>query len=325
MASGLLGTVGFGVSVADLGPGRQPGPAARRYGRGVTKRITGANVRHAGRLLKRGRRPAAAVYESIGPDFFLALDEGWLNLGLWEGLGDDPAEAPIAVRRLVARLAEPLPREADVLDVGNGLGAQDELLAEVLRPRRLVAMNLTHAQLVAGRERLARANAVPVNADAGRIPLADASVDGVISVEAAFHFSSRGAFFREAFRVLRPGGVLSMSDVATLRRPRTVPELAAGLAQLRVWGLRLSASASPGRILDEAIAAGFEGVEASLVGARVIDPALVFVRRRLREDPRSVSRAVRLAARVGVRQVELLRRRRLIDYLLLDAVKPPVS
>jgi SAM-dependent methyltransferase len=288
----------------------------------VPNRITRENVRHVRTLLRRGARPAAEVYESIGPDFFLALDDGWLNLGLWDGLGDDPAEAPAAVRRLVARLAEPLPREADILDVGNGLGAQDELIAEILRPRRLVAINITHAQLVAGRERLQRANAIAVNADAVRIPLADESVDGVISVEAAFHFSSRRAFLREAFRVLRPGGVLTMSDVVTLRRPRTPAEIAAGIAQIRLWGLRLSAASSPGRILDAAIGAGFEGIEASLVGARVIDPALRFVRRRVREDRRSAPRAVRMAARIGLGQVELLRRRRLIDYLLLEAVKP---
>jgi SAM-dependent methyltransferase len=264
------------------------------------------------------------VYESIGPDFFLALDDGWLNLGLWEGSGADPAEAPFAVRRLVRALVDPLPTHADVLDVGNGLGAQDELIAEVLRPRRLIAVNITRAQLIAGRERLRRAHAIPVNADAVRLPFADASVDAVVSVEAAFHFSSRRSFLAEAFRVLRPGGVLSFSDVPTLRRPRTAAEVAAGLAQLRVWGLRLGASASPGRIVDLAVGAGFEDVEASLVGDRVIDPALVFARGRLeraRRD-RKAPRSMRVAARAGLAQVELLRRRRLIDYLLLRATKP---
>ena len=49
---------------------------------------TKENLRHTVGLLKQGRNPAATVYDSIGPDFFLALAPGWLNLGLWEGPGD---------------------------------------------------------------------------------------------------------------------------------------------------------------------------------------------------------------------------------------------
>ena len=128
----------------------------------------------------------------------LALDEGWLNLGLWLGDGSDLSEAPAAVRRLVTEIAADLPRGGDVLDVGNGLGAQDPLIRDVAAPRRLVALNITRSQLVHGRARLADAGASPVNADATRLPFADASFDGLISVEAAFHFPSRAAFFAEA-------------------------------------------------------------------------------------------------------------------------------
>jgi hypothetical protein len=46
---------------------------------------TAQHVRHAAAVLKQGGNPAARVYESIGPDFFLAVAPGWLNLGLWEG------------------------------------------------------------------------------------------------------------------------------------------------------------------------------------------------------------------------------------------------
>ena len=56
---------------------------------------TSSNVRHALGLVKQGSNPAAAVYDSIGADFFLALSPGWLNLGLWEGDGSDPSEAPM--------------------------------------------------------------------------------------------------------------------------------------------------------------------------------------------------------------------------------------
>ncbi|MDQ4006097.1 MAG: hypothetical protein M3135_07370, partial [Actinomycetota bacterium] len=82
------------------------------------------------------------MYDSIGTDFFLALAPGWLNLGLWEGQGTEQ-EAPVAVRRLVEVLAEALPTDGVILDVGNGLGVQDPVIAEVARPRAFVAMNIT--------------------------------------------------------------------------------------------------------------------------------------------------------------------------------------
>ena len=270
---------------------------------------TRENLRHAAAMLRYGANPAANVYDSIGPDFFLALAPGWLNLGLWEGDGSDPEEAPVAVRRLVRELAADLPAGGDVLDVGNGLAAQDPVIAEVAGPRSLTAVNITWSQLEAGRGRLREAGAHAVCADAVRLPFADGSFDGVISVEAAFHFSSRERFLGEAFRVLRPGGVLTMSDVPTLRRPEGVREAVAAVAMLRVWGLRSGAAASPGRIATTAATAGFEDVRSDLVGARVIAPALRFVRDRL-------------AARVMLGQADVLWERGLLDYLLLRARKP---
>lgn len=288
----------------------------------MTRTWTREHLIHAARLLKQGRNPAAAVYDSIGPDFFLALDEGWLNLGLWEGDGSDPAEAPVAVRRLVETLAADLPSGGTILDVGNGLGAQDPVIARVAEPSRLVALNITRSQLIAGREYLEEARALPVNGDATRIPLRDGCVDGVISVEAAFHFSSRARFFREVCRVLAPGGVLSMSDVPTQRMPRGPAEALAGLTQLRVWGLKPSVAATAEEIAAMARRAGFQDVEARLVGDRVIGPALRSVRRRLEDGDREAPAAMRLAARVMLAQTELLWRNGVVDYLLLRATKP---
>ena len=284
--------------------------------------LTRQNVRHAASLLWQGRNPAARVYDSLGPDFFLALDEGWLNLGLWEGDGSNASEAPRAVRRLVSTLAESLSRGGVVLDVGNGLGAQDPLIAEIARPKRFIALNITESQLRAGRRRLTEAGALPVNGDATRIPLRDETVDGVISVEAAFHFPSRARFFAEAFRVLRPGGVLSMSDVPVMRLPRGPRELLAGLSQLRAWGLSTAAVATADRIVDAAEGSGFRNVDARLVGERVIAPALAFVRRKLDVAGDEAPIAMRLASRAMLSQVELLWRRGLIDYLLVTANKP---
>jgi SAM-dependent methyltransferase len=283
---------------------------------------TRENVRHAaGFVFGYGSNPAARVYESVGAEFPLAPAPGWLNLGLWEGPGTEE-EAPQAVRRLVEHMAGVLPTGGTIVDVGNGLGAQDPVIAGVTRPSRLVAVNITEAQLRAGRERLAAARATPVLGDATRLPLAASSADGVISVEAAFHFRSRRVFFDEAFRVLRPGGVLSISDVPTMRWPRTPGELLAGLGQLRLWGLRVGAAASAEQIAAHVEAAGFTDVSCDLVGDRVIAPALRLLRGRMRSVGGDLPGSQRLAAEVFRRQVELLWRRHVVDYLLLSARKP---
>jgi SAM-dependent methyltransferase len=281
---------------------------------------TARHARHAAAMVRQGRNPAARVYESIGADSFLALSPGWLNLGLWEGPGSQD-EAEEACRRLVATLASELPADGVVADVGNGLGTQDPVIARQLHPRRLVAVNITEWQLAAGRDRLREAAAAPVVADATRLPIASGAVDGVISVEAAFHFRSRQAFFEECHRVLRPGGVLSISDIAVQRWPVGPAELLCGLTQLRVFGLRPSMAMTAGEIAAAARAAGLVQVKVSGCGERVIAPALRLIAARL-AGATGAPAGQQAAARLLLGQVELLWRRRIIDYLLLRAVRP---
>jgi SAM-dependent methyltransferase len=281
---------------------------------------TAQHARHAAELFKQGSNPAARVYESIGPDFFLALAPGWLNLGLWQGPGSED-EAQEACQRLVRTLASALPAGGVIADVGNGLGTQDPLIAEVTRPRRLVAVNITQWQLTAGRDRLRQAAAVPVAGDAARLPIADGKLDGVISVEAAFHFQSRKAFFDECYRVLRPGGVLSISDISVQRWPVSPAELVAGLTQLRVFGLRRTMAMTAGQIAAAARAAGLAEVTVTPCGDKVIAPALRLTAARL-ASATAAPFGQHAAAHLLLRQVDLLWRRHIIDYLLLRAIRP---
>jgi cyclopropane fatty-acyl-phospholipid synthase-like methyltransferase len=278
------------------------------------------HLRHAAGIVRQGENPAARVYESIGPDFFLAVAPGWLNLGLWEGPGSED-EAEQACRRLVRTLALALPAGGVIVDVGNGLGTQDQVIAESARPRRLLAVNITEWQLAAGRHRLRQAAAAPVVGDAARLPIAGQSVDGIISVEAAFHFRSRKAFFDECYRVLRPGGVLSISDISAQRRPARPAELLAGLTQLRVFGLRRTMAMTTEQIAAAACTAGLTQVQVTRCGERVIAPALRLTAERLK-NVTAAPAGQHTLARLLLRQVDLLWRRRIIDYLLLRAVRP---
>jgi SAM-dependent methyltransferase len=281
---------------------------------------TRAHARHALRIFRLGNRPATTVYESLGDQCFMALAPGWLNLGLWEGPGD-AAEAPLAPRRLVEALCEPLPSCGVILDIGNGLGVQDVVVAARLRPGRLVTLNLSEFQLRSGRKALDDADALPVVADAVHLPIATGAVDGLLSVEAAFHFPSRAAFFAEARRVLRPGGVLSLSDILMPRMPHDPPEFFAGAMSLRFWGLRRGVLAGPDDIAELLRTAGFVDISVQPCGTAVFDPFLRYEHQRLR-FLRGGPRLQQWAARLMIAQWALLRRRGMLEYVLVQAHTP---
>jgi SAM-dependent methyltransferase len=107
-------------------------------------------------------------------------------------------------------LARDLCRGLDVLDVASGEGYGTALLAEVARSAVGVEVSEQAAGHAAAQYRLP--NLRFVQGDARKIPLADGSVDAVVSFETIEHFYEHDAFVAEVRRVLRPGGVFLISS-----------------------------------------------------------------------------------------------------------------
>lgn len=77
-------------------------------------------------------------------------------------------------------------------EIGNGVGTLDQVIASVVRPRRLIAVNVVQWQLAAGWDRLAGAIADSVLSGAVRLPIVASRSDGIVSEEAVFHFLDAG-------------------------------------------------------------------------------------------------------------------------------------
>lgn len=159
-----------------------------------------------------------ALYD--GSDFFNVGDWGQSPQNPPRGLGE-------AARRLVERHLGIDPPETAaamrvVLDIGCGLGPATRMMAQYYPAALVVGVNVSPVQL-AHAAAAAPSPARFIAMDAVRLGVAAESVDRIHAVEAAFHFSTRLEFLREAVRVLRPGGKLVLSDILYRRRLLDIP------------------------------------------------------------------------------------------------------
>lgn len=136
-------------------------------------------------------------------------DRPYYNVGDWSAGATRLVQA---CEHLMDRVIDTLPaRRGRLLDVGCGLGAGTLRLARRRAQAEVVGINLSHRQLA--QATLGGHGAVFQVMDATRMAYEADTFDGMVCVEAAFHFAPRQAFLHEAHRVLRPGGSLVMTDM----------------------------------------------------------------------------------------------------------------
>ena len=144
-----------------------------------------------------------------------------------------------------------------VLDLGSGGGLDVLLAARQVGPTGFVyGLDMTDEMLTLARsnqQAAGVANAAFLKGDIEAIPLPDAAVDVIISNCVINLSADKPAVFREAHRVLAPGGRFAVSDIVALR-PLSQDER----ADLASWAGCLAGALTADDYLAGLAAAGFK-------------------------------------------------------------------
>jgi arsenite methyltransferase len=175
--------------------------------------------------------------------------------------GQIPAEAMLASLGCgnPTALAKLNPGET-VLDLGSGGGIDVLLSARRVGPTgKAYGLDMTEEMLAlanANKRKAGVGNVEFLKGEIERIPLPDNSVDVIISNCVINLSADKDAVLREAFRVLKPGGRLAVSDVVT--RGEMLPEIRKSVL---LWVGCIAGALEESEYRSKLSAAGFAQIE----------------------------------------------------------------
>lgn len=254
---------------------------------------------------------------------------GFLSFGFWLKDVVDYHQAVDALVLHVLAKENPL-HKGTVLNVACGYGAETLKIYEKMRPEKIIAIDITDAHIQFAKEHIETLGLSEhihfENMDACKIDYPENSFDYVIGIEGPAHFRTREIFLHKAFEVLKPSGILLLTDIIVDRETTNsgMYNHFMGCLCSKHWYMPEENWMSIPQLVELLKNIGFHIDKAESLGAKVYPG---FSRFNLKWE--TVKNAIRTRGlRIGLLLTFIswllghVHRRKLIDYVFIRAVKP---
>ena len=165
---------------------------------------------------RRKEKDVVNLYDKLSDLMQIATGGDMLNFGYWDSETKTPLDAQKQMCTIFGKKAQ-LDSNQDILDVGSGLGSPSIQWSEEYSGIKSSCININYSQLHSST--IKAKNEIPknsknlsfVNATAPTLPFTNASVDRILSLEAAQHFKPLKNFISESHRILKNNGMLALA------------------------------------------------------------------------------------------------------------------
>lgn len=180
-----------------------------------------------------------------------------------------------------------------VLDLGSGGGLDVMLAAKRVGEEGYVyGVDMTDSMLELARQNAAKAgveNVQFLKGDIEALPLPDNSVDVIISNCVINLAPNKGDVLSEAYRVLKPGGRLAVSDVVVDPDLEGLPVSEAQIRDALSWAGCIAGAPTKGEYERHLTEAGFVAVEVQPVYRYTLEDAMMEIPESVQSLPREVA------------------------------------